>query len=359
MKKLALLLVLVVAVSLLAGVSNDGSSPEVESRDGTLVVTSDSYTMDRTYESMAGPGSLIDGFALSNKPEDAGKIFWLKSIRVDTLQPDGKATSNEYFCHANLKFDVPAPMHNSRFPGRHHMPMRLLTLTEGRMRIDLPEGFGIPIYAETELGFDTMSHNLNHESDKESPQVKFRATVDYLTTGEENGKPLRPLFRRTVYMYDAADKPDFQALAESDSEFCGTVDAQAEGLPRIGDNPIHWSVPPGEHTYVLPADEQLFLSFDTTIHYAAAHFHNYCEWMRLVNKATGETVLEFTGTPYAGERGMAAISDVVSKDGIPLTSASSYELQVRYNNPTTENIDAMAILYLYLLEPGISGDQSP
>ncbi len=352
MRKLLLLLTLAITtLTLVAAVSRNTVGSEVELKEGALVLTSESFKMDRNFESMAGPGTLIDGFSLSDKAEDSGKIFWLKSIRVDTLQPDGQAASNEYFCHANLKFDVPAPMHNSKFPERHHMPKRLLTLTEGRMRIDLPKGFGIPIYAETQLGFDTMSHNLNHNPDTEPAQVRFRATVNYLTTNQEDGEVLKPLFRRTVYMYDAGDKPDFQALAESDDEFCGTVDAQ-EGLPRIGNNPIHWSVPPGEHTYVLPVDEQLFLSFDTTVHYAAAHFHNHCEWMRLVDKTSGKTVLEFTGTPYVGERGMAAISDVISQEGIALSSEAEYELQVRYQNPTSKDIDAMAILYLYLLEPG-------
>jgi hypothetical protein len=351
LKKILAIIALLVLVGLWTAVPTEQSSSRTEAREESLIVTSEPFTMDQSYESMAGPGSLINGFSLSDKPEDAGKVFWLKSIRVEALQPDGQPASNEYFCHANLKFDIPSPVHNSRFRERHHMPKRLLTLTEGRMRIDLPEGFGIPVFAETELGFDTMSHNLNHDPSQDAPRVKFRATVDFLTSGREKGKELRPLFRRTVYMYDATDKPDFQALAESDEEFCGTVDAQIKGLPRIGDNPIHWSVPPGVHTYVLPADEQLFLSFDTTVHYAAAHFHQYCTWMRLVDKSTGKTILEFKGTPYPGERGMAAISDVVSQEGISLSSRASYELQVCYDNPTDKNIDAMAILYLYLLEP--------
>jgi hypothetical protein len=122
-----------------------------------------------------------------------------------------------------------------------------------------------------------------------------------------------------------------------------------------GETPTnHWIVPPGRHTYKTEITPQLNLPFDTTIHYATIHVHPFARGMELRDLTTGQTILRLNSQDWPDRIGVAHVEEFKSKNGIPILSNHRYELTVEYDNTSGSNTDAMAILYLYLLEKNLS-----
>ena len=337
---------------------------------GVLDVRSEDWRFDRPFESMEGPSSVTPNLQLSQDPLDADRTFWLKGIEIEAESLRSNPRAEEYFCHANLAFENGPETHNQSFPEERHLDFRLFTLIEGRLSLHLPSGFGIPVKGGTKFALDTMGHNLNYSENDPPEDIRLHTRLDFTTKDLENGKPLKPLFRRSLYIFDrklytrlTGNKYPELAKPLLGGEFCGpsstvvqgkrlerSVRVDAEGLPTVHKNPILWRVPPGRHLYEIEIQDQLDLPFDTKAHYIAGHLHTYSEWLRLVDVETGDIVAEISGSSYPGRRGMQSISDVVSQTGIDLHKGRRYKLQALYNNPTEQPVDAMAIMYIYLLD---------
>jgi hypothetical protein len=116
----------------------------------------------------------------------------------------------------------------------------------------------------------------------------------------------------------------------------------------------HWTVPAGDHIYKMDVTPQLNLPFDTTIHYATIHVHPFARWMELRDLTTGETVLRLNSQDWTNRVGVAHVEEFKSIEGVPIQRSHHYELAVEYDNTSNSNTDAMAILYLYLLEKNFS-----
>jgi hypothetical protein len=99
---------------------------------------------------------------------------------------------------------------------------------------------------------------------------------------------------------------------------------------------------------------QLNLPFDTTIHYATIHVHPFARGMELRDLTTSETILRLNSRDWSDRIGVAHVEEFKSVAGIPILRGHRYELAVEYDNTSNSNTDAMAILYLYLLEKDFS-----
>jgi len=116
----------------------------------------------------------------------------------------------------------------------------------------------------------------------------------------------------------------------------------------------HWTVPRGGHIYKMEITPQLNLPFDTTIHYATIHVHPFARGMELRDLTTGQTILRLNSQDWPDRIGVAHVEEFKSNDGIPILRSHRYELAVEYDNTSGSNTDAMAILYLYLLEKNLT-----
>ncbi len=82
-------------------------------------------------------------------------------MSTPTREPE---LSDEFFCHSNLTFcpqSTTPEDHNAAFEQPKHMEWRLFTLVPGRMQVNLPSGFGIPIKGATQVDYFTMALNQN------------------------------------------------------------------------------------------------------------------------------------------------------------------------------------------------------
>lgn len=319
-------------------------SRSYDDQGGVVQLTGGSFLVDRGFESMAGPSSRVASFKLSEQAQDQDKILWVKSIEAFATASGGEVAAEEFICHQNLALVDPPDRVNQTFTPPHHLNQRLLTLVEGRLSIDLPPGFAIPVPASAPLAWDSMTHHLNHQPGEKPSLSEIFLRIRWLGQDTENGLPLRPLFRRHFYLADPkAVRAKTGISLPSDDELCGVSAISPE-------NPIHFRVPPGEHLYEMDLDGQWNVPFDTTAHYISAHLHTGHEWIRLYDLDQDRVVVELKGHSYPGRRGLQHIADLSSTQGIPVRKDGRYRLQAKYKNPSSEDIDGMAILYLHLLD---------
>jgi hypothetical protein len=327
-------------------------------KETKLTLLSDSYRLDKIYRSMEGPMSIQSGIRLAS--ENKCPVQWITGLETQVVDATGeKPASQEFFCHSNLTFaensSTPRQI-NQQLGGKTHLDWRLFTLVPGRLSLELPKGFGVPIPSNVSLDYVTMSLNLNPQN--QVPNVRMRTTV-HTVAADEPGAPIKALFRRAFYVLQPGSKsaemgPACASMSGSHIG-AGCADFSKVSLPanptRPGQDLInHWVVPPGRHTYTTDVTPQLNLPFDTTIHYATIHVHPFARGMELRDLTTGTTIFKLGSQDWPDRIGVAHVDEFKSREGIPIHRDHRYELTAEYDNTSGSTMDAMAILYVYLLE---------
>ena len=322
-----------------------------------LTLVSDPYRLDKIYHSMEGPMSIQSGIRLATA--EKSKVQWITGLETQVVDAtEQKPISQEFFCHSNLTFgehDLTPDQHNEELGGKTHLDWRLFTLVPGRLAIDLPPGFGVPIPNDAALDYLTMSLNLNARD--RVVNVRMRTKV-HTIAGDEPGAPTKALFRRALYVMQrrsqAADT-GHSCMANARTQHIGAGCAEVSKANLTAGKPgedlmNQWSVPPGRHVYTMEITPQLNLPFDTTIHYATIHVHPFARGMELRDLTTGITVFRLNSQDWPDRIGVAHVDEFKSVDGVRIFRDHRYELSAEYDNTSASNADAMAILYLYLLE---------
>jgi len=314
-----------------------------------LTLVSEPYRLDKIYRSMEGPMSIASGIHVGSS--DKSRVQWVTGLETEIVDAvDQKPISQEFFCHSNLTFaehgTTPSQV-NHEFGGKTHFDWRLFTLVPGRRSIELPPGFGVPVPADAPLDYLTMSLNLNPHSD--AVNVRIRTKVHTVAAGEP-GAPTKALFRRALYVLQPNDPstnmgPKCMATSPTQHIGAGCVEFNPpQGLTN------HWMISPGHHVYKTEITPQLNLPFDTTIHYATIHVHPFARGIELRDLTTDKTVFRLNSKDWPDRIGVAHVDEIKSNAGIRIFRDHRYELSADYDNTSGANTDAMAILYLYLLE---------
>jgi hypothetical protein len=329
-----------------------------------LSLVSRTHTLDRIYESMQGPFSTHSEIRLIDSTQR--QLLWLTGLHCRLVRRDGQTpVSREFFCHSNLTF-TPGRVVADRASDSHFtasQDLRLFTLIPGQLEVDLPDGFGVPVWSDESLDYYSMSLNLN---DKEgAPQVRFRTDIDFVRD-DPAARQMKPLFRRAVYGYEPIDTLSPNTICHDSAHpamACGPFvgkSASNSFVASLGKtNTIHWMIPPGRYESRVAVDVQLDLPFDTTVHYVSAHLHPHGKSVALVDKTTGQTLFEITSEDFPDRRGVARMEHLSLPQGVAISRNHSYELITRYHNTTSAPIDAMSILYLYMLDRKFEAAQNP
>ena len=115
----------------------------------------------------------------------------------------------------------------------------------------------------------------------------------------------------------------------------------ASGSPPIGS-------PPGREVNVTNVTRFLNLPFDTEAHYIAVHLHPFAESLTLRDLTLGQDVFSAATKNSPDKIGLDAVEYYASEEGIKLYKDHQYELVSVYDNPLDEEVDSMAVMYLYL-----------
>jgi hypothetical protein len=325
-----------------------------------LTLVSEPYRLDKIYRSMEGPMSIESGIHLAT---EKSRVQWVTGLETQVIDAtEQKPISQEFFCHSNLTFaehgGTPG-QYNQRFGGKTHLDWRLFTLVPGRLSIELPPGFGVPVLSDAPLDYVTMSLNLNARN--EVVNVRMRTKV-HTIAADQPGAPTKALFRRALYVLqprgESADmgpacmaKPGAQHIGAGCAEFSKVNLPDGSTAAKTSERPTnHWIVPQGHHIYKTEITPQLNLPFDTTIHYATIHVHPFARGMELRDLTTGMTIFRLNSQDWPDRVGVAHVDEFKSIEGIPILRDHRYELTAEYDNTSDSKTDAMAILYLYLLE---------
>jgi hypothetical protein len=326
---------------------------------GTVTLLSQTYKIDKIYQSMMGPYSnqwalhLVDDV----KPSQPPQLLWLTGIKTDLVQADGSTpTSREFFCHSNLVF-TPEKVSPRRSDGTFTaMPSgRLFTLIPGRLSINLPEGFGIPIYSDEPLDYFTMSLNLNYK--KGTRNVRCRTAINFMRDDAPAARGIKPLFRQCVLAYEPIGKTSPHGICQGGNHpgaACGPFVGKAASSAFVASlgktNTMHWLIPPGHYESHVPVTDQLAVPYDTTAHYVTGHLHPHAQSLALVDATDKRTLFTIHSKDFGDRIGVAEMEALSMPEGVPLFKDHQYELVTVYDNPTSEPIDAMSILYVYSLD---------
>jgi len=279
-------------------------------------------------------------------------VEWITGLETKVIDAtEDKPISQEFFCHSNLTFaehGVTPVQYNQRFGGKTHLDWRLFTLVPGRTSIELPPGFGVPVPSDAPLDYLTMSLNLNERD--HVVNCRLQTKLHTIAAGEP-GAPTKALFRRALYVIQPRGESGGlmkACLAGEDQHVGAGCGEMVKSAPAGLVN--HWIVPPGHHVYKTEITPQLNLPFDTTIHYATIHVHPFARAMELRDLTTNTTVLRLNAKDWPDRVGVAHVDEFKSIEGIPISRDHRYELTAEYDNTSGSKTDAMAILYLYLLE---------
>jgi hypothetical protein len=250
-----------------------------------------------------------------------GSKVWVKSMAVEVLDGEREPISNEFLCHASLAYNTPT----SR---------GMLTVSQGTEAVTLPEGFAftMPNTADTKVALMGMLENNNHDV------IDQRAVMKY-----------------TIGYYSDEDARSFAIKELEDFDMIGRPNAHA-AHPKMevpkGLHSHHWMVPPGRHTYRSALVRPLYrtpgnplgIEEGTRIHFMRPHLHGYGESVALLDKTTGETLWTGYAKNAQDSRHLVAADIYSDVEGIRLHPDHEYELEVVYDNPTTEPIDAMGAI---------------
>ena len=107
-------------------------------------------------------------------------------------------------------------------------------------------------------------------------------------------------------------------------------------------------VPPGKHIYRYVLGDDYKVPFDTTAHFINAHLHPHGQYIELRDATAKKTLFISRAKNFKDRVGIEKLEDYSDEKGMPIYRDHKYELTTLYDNPTDHDIDAMAILFLYL-----------
>jgi len=312
------------------------------------------YTMDRKYKSMKGPYS-VTKFTLGDTKDV--ELLWITSMSAKVISEDGKKVlSDEFMCHANLDFT--SRKQQLLFRNARRGPYnRLVTLAQGQTEIRLPKGFGIPVLSTTPLELTTQV--LNHNETENLPiKVRQKVTTEYIRNRDLD-EPLTPLYRQDgAYVlvsmtgesaiFNVSDPLDVHDGASClPGENAGT-DIYKDKYGRLFSG--HWVVKPGKEINHTVVTEKMALPYDTKIHAVGVHLHPFAESISLKDLTTNKVIYESRPTQKSSGIGLSSVPYYSDNKGMPLRGDHEYEIISVYNNTSSEDQDAMAVLGLYAID---------
>lgn len=336
------------------------------------------YTIDKIYHSMEGPSS-VERIYLGD-PNGPAELLWVTGMRTEMVDADGTTPQlPELMCHVNI--DLDPGKHQALFGFRRATASRLMTLSQGMLTAKLPAGFGFPLASNEPLLLFTQVLNLNIQH-PQNIKVRHRVTIDFVRAADAT-TPIKPLFNVGASgMVQLENNP--LALQHSMMSTPSTASVTAEaGHEGATMNPTmsclvgarapqatsgsadyvdpqghkmtgHWIVPPGKQVNHSDITWFMNLKFDTRLRYAAVHLHPFARALEMRDMTTGTTVfLAKAENPAAGV-GLTHVDEFSSVDGVAINHAHKYSLISTYDNPTNENADSMASIFLGLDDPELA-----
>lgn len=314
------------------------------------VYLSSTYKIDKKYPSMRGPFS-VEPLMLVETPKP--ELLWIVGFEATVVGADGETPmSQEFMCHSNLDFKPES--YFQHFKSNASMSGRLFTLSQGQQVVSFPEGFGMPIMSTESLSIMTQVLNLN--IDEPDLDVRHRVVIRFIRDADLD-EPLVALYQAGAQgmksLEDAPAQYGFASFEEDNhGPGCSVGKTAIDGSMYVDEHGRkftgHWVVKPGREENRTLVTRYLQLQFDTTIHAIAVHLHPFAETLELNDLTAKSTVFKSKVRAVPDKIGIEHIDSLASAEGIPIFRDHDYEVVSVYNNTTQEDVDSMAVMFLYL-----------
>ncbi|HEY2323596.1 MAG TPA: peptidylprolyl isomerase [Thermoanaerobaculia bacterium] len=338
----------------------------------SYVYLSPTYTIDKKYRSMEGPGSTEAIYI--DAQQDPPELLWIVGVKTQMVGEDGETPQlPELMCHVNV--DLDAAKHSAMLNLKRYTQQRLVTLSQGMINAQFPDGFAYPLASNEPLNLFTqvLNHNIEHPNNM---KVRHRVTISYIRD-KDLKTPLKPLFNvgasgTVILDNNPMTTPHMampnMAMAEVTGSDGKPVDHTTSclTLPRapnaVGTGSDytdpqghkvtgHWVVPPGRQVNHSDITWFMGLPMNSSLHWAAAHLHPFAQSLTIRDTTTGETIFEVKATGPKDKVGLDKVETFTSEKGVPMYKDHKYELISVYDNPTQHNADSMASAFLALEDP--------
>ena len=323
-------------------------------KEGEYITTFESPTLfiDNIYTSMQGPHT-NEKFKLNEKED---QLYWVTKFKGTA---NSKFNSNDFICHMNLFHSNEEHFARLGFEERINLQdSRLITLTDGTLSLEFPEGFAYPIYSNEKMFISSQALNL-HKKD-----ANFNVNFDFkLHYSKNEHKELKPLYMKYLvlslpYTDDSEENYTTSKQLEVGAPFveCAapSSDNRFEAENIDGDKfTAFWKIPPGENTYINDMTSKLNLQKIETVHFINAHAHPYATSLELKDETTNTTVFKSIITNTKGKKGIEDMTRFSSTEGIKMYPNHKYVLIQKVNNTSNEEADMMASMFIYFYDKAL------
>jgi len=275
-------------------------------------------------------------------------------VDADTSHP----ISPEYMCHTNL--DIKNVEGYKRFAGIDGaLTRRVVTLSQGYMNFELPDGFGFPFLSNEPLHFGSQVLNLNDTVISKNVSQRLRITY---VRDQDLKKPLVAVYPTGIYSLISVDGKGSQYGKSQKSEEHGSSCLVGEPAGRVFADQFgakfsgHWVVPKGRQITRTDVGKVMNLAQDTTVHYIAVPVHPFARSLELRDKTTNDVIFKSNVKNRRQGMGIKTVTYFTSKKGVLLYKDHDYELISTYDNTSLKDQDEMAVFYMFLKNPNYKTD---
>ncbi|MGI9592806.1 MAG: tetratricopeptide repeat protein [Myxococcota bacterium] len=347
-----------------AGPHNTIAPEVVETDEGPIrrfVSYSEVYDVDRLYNSMEGPASVLRVPLRQESAEP--ELLWVKGVYVEVVDERGEPADQEFMCHVVGGID-PSSAHDKQF-GFRTLDGRFATLSQGQVTKDYPTGYGVPVLSNEAIGFSSQVLNFNQPSGLH--RVRHKIVTLYLRDSEAKipMKAIKNSFAQVMVLVGGEPGDGYFGVRMPDPEVHGESCAVGVNASAVGatfddlygrEFSGHWIVEPGRHTNQTLATHMMNVPDDTRIHTIDTHLHPFAESLELRDLTTQETIFRAEATMLEEGHGVRHVETFSSAEGIPVYADHEYAIVATYDNTSGEPQDAMASFYLGFHDPDFDPD---
>ena len=279
----------------------------------------DNFKISGAYPAMTGPTKKRIVTLGASKE---AKYIWVKGVSVSVFSKEKKEEPLGLLCHAWITLgDKKNYTTNNE---------ALLTISEGMGQSLFPKGYGMYLENGKDNDIELLAQALN-DNPHFNKDLGYRFSVTYLEDKAPKPSLLRPLKQISF----SAVGP---AVKFKDGEMC-----QAEDGAGVG-QAVHFVVPPGRHDFKRLYPKGTFTQGDR-IHFIKVHLHQYGQEMALYDRSANK--LLWRGLAHYKKDQIESVDFYSDEKGLIMDPEHEYEIIGTYNNPTSKNVDGMAVLRMY------------
>ena len=286
------------------------------------------------------------------------QVIWIKGFETRVFVDGQPVPNSKLMCHNTIEKHI-QKKDQAQLPFKRSDTWFIGVSSENHLKTKFPSGFAFPVAGSGE--YFVNSQVTSETMLKRKKKIQYETQIDYQEESDSNLN-FKPLYRKTLMALNPREKgychfgvQNLNRVMASGGADCKIQPSMAmhhgyfDSVDEFGQKfSSHWFAGPGKLVHKTYVSKILDLKQDTKIHYISAHVHPGVKSVRLIDKTRNITLFE---AKVSAVNGFMETNYFSSTEGIQVFKDNEYELVTDIDNPTSENIDIMAMLYVYMYDP--------